>query len=447
MVPPDDLTAREDIAVGFPGRAGEAPGTTIRFGERSAAWAALASASLAWLFDAMDLQLFTLILFPSVSALIGSTNGGQVAATGGLIIACKFCAWGIGGIVFGVVADRFGRARTMLMTVVLYATFTGLSGLAQTWWQLALLQALAGIGMGGEWAAGAALVAETWPERTRARAMQVMQLCFGLGFFAAAALNLFVGPYGWRWVFAAGAAPAPIVLLLRLFVSEPARWVAVRQEAKARGSHERPTETLRAIFAPGMRRRTIVAVLLALTMMITTSGLGPIAPVWVHALLPRGQQALAGTVISHYFMLLSAGGLIGYLCLIWPIEHLRRRWSYTAIVTCCCVVVLLKYTIVGSVHGLLLFAPIYGFFSVGGFGFFAVYFPELFPTSIRATGQGFCWNVARTVSAAGPLVMGMLVNVLGSAPAAGRLIACVYVVGLVAIWFGPETKGQSLADA
>ncbi|MBV8457452.1 MAG: MFS transporter, partial [Acetobacteraceae bacterium] len=176
---------------------------------RAAACIALASASLAWLFDAMDLQLFTLVLFPSISSLIHSTNPGRVAATGGLIAAGKFFAWGLGGIAFGVVADRTGRARTMVATVIIYATFTGLSGLAQTWWQLAALQALAGIGMGGEWAAGAALVAETWPERSRVRAMQMMQLCFGLGFFAAAALNLIIGPYGWRWVFAAGAAPGP----------------------------------------------------------------------------------------------------------------------------------------------------------------------------------------------------------------------------------------------
>lgn len=412
---------------------------------RWSAWVALASAGLAWLFDAMDLQLFTLILFPSVSTLIGSTNAAQVAATGGVIIACKLAAWGIGGIIFGVVADRMGRARTMLMTVVVYATFTGLSGLVQTWWQLAALQAVAGIGMGGEWAAGAALVAETWPERTRARAMQLMQMCFGLGFFAAAALNLFVGPYGWRWVFAAGVAPAPIILLLRLFVSEPARWVAVRQ-AQGRGTPDGPMTNLRAIFTPGMRRRTTVAVLVALTMMVGSNSLAPLLPSWIHKLLPRDQQSLAGTVISHYFMLMSIGGLVGYLCLIWPIEHLGRRWSYAGIVACCSAVVFLKFTVVSTVRGLLLFAPIYGFFGVGGFGFFAAYFPELYPTRIRATGQGFCWNVARTASAAGPLLMGMLAGAVGSVPAAGRLVACVYLVGLIAIWLGPETKGQPLRD-
>ena len=231
---------------------------------RGAAWLALLSAGLAWLFDAMDFQLFTLILFPSVSELLGSTETGRVAGVGGVIVFCKILAWGIGGIVFGVLADRIGRARTMLVTVLIYALFTGLSSLAQDWRQLAALQALAGLGLGGEWAAGAALVSETWPESSRARAVQVMQLCFGLGFLAAGLVNLVVGPFGWRWVFVVGAVPAPAILLLRVFVREPDRWIAARRVWANDPQRNRPTATLRAIFSPGMRRGTIVGVLVVL---------------------------------------------------------------------------------------------------------------------------------------------------------------------------------------
>jgi MFS family permease len=154
--------------------------------ESAAAWTSLVSASAAWAFDAMDFQIFTLVLFPSVSDLVGSHDPGVVAYTGGLIVACKLVALGIGGIAFGIVADKIGRARTMVITVLIYSVFTGLSALAQSWLQLATLQALAGIGIGGEWAAGAALVAESWPERTRARALVVMQASFAIGFFLAA---------------------------------------------------------------------------------------------------------------------------------------------------------------------------------------------------------------------------------------------------------------------
>jgi len=406
------------------------------------AWLALFSAGLAWLFDAMDFQIFTLILFPSISDLIKSTDPGRVAASGGAVIACKMLGWGVGGIAFGVLADRMGRARTMLMTVTIYAAFTGVSGLARSVGQLAALQALAGIGMGGEWAAGAALVAETWPERSRARAMQVMQMCFGLGFFAAAAVNLIVGPYGWRFVFLVGVLPAPVLLLLRFFVREPPRWLAVRNRSGSTGA----LTTLRAVFAIDMRRRTLVGVLIALTMMIGSNSLGPLIPVWIHQLLPPERQGSAGRVISHFVMLMSLGGIAGYLGLILPIERLGRRWSYTFIVASTAVVVLLLFCLPPSIGRLLTFAPLYGFFTIGGFGFFAVYFPELFPTRLRATGQGFCWNMARSLAAAGPLVAGTLVGVLGSVPVVGRVIAVVYLVGLTAIWFGPETKGQALKD-
>jgi len=143
-------------------------------------WLALWSAFLGWLFDSMDLNLFTLVLFPSVGQLIKSSNPAAIAEVGGYIVGIKLFCWGIGGIVFGVIADRIGRARTMVITVLMYTAFTGLSGLAQSWQQLAILQALAGFGIGGEWSAGAALVAESWPEKHRARAMQIMQMAFAL---------------------------------------------------------------------------------------------------------------------------------------------------------------------------------------------------------------------------------------------------------------------------
>jgi len=159
----------------------------------------------------------------------------------------------------------------MVITILIYAIFTGLGGLAQTWQQLALLQAGAGIGIGGEWAAGAALVAETWPEKHRARAMQIMQMAFAFGFFLAAFCNLLLGPISWRWVLAAGALPAFVSLLVRHYVPEPERWLNVRHaqnETQAKGALAAGFETFAAIFSPDLRRRTIVGVLVASAMMI-----------------------------------------------------------------------------------------------------------------------------------------------------------------------------------
>ncbi len=412
------------------------------------AWTSLASACLAWMFDAMDLQIFTIIMVPSVSELIGSTDTGLVAYTGGLILAGKLVAGGLGGIAFGVVADRFGRSRAMIITVLVYSVFTGLSGLAQNWWQLAVLQALAGIGIGGEWAAGAALVAETWPEQTRSRAMQVMQMSFCLGFFLAALLNLLIGPVGWRWVLAVGAAPAGVTLIIRQFVPESARWTIVQREQKAdrKGIPDTATRTIMAIFASGMLRRTTVGVLIATTMMIGAFSTSTLLPTWIHQLLGADQNALAAKITSQCFMLANAGAILGYLSLIWLTNTIGRRWSYFLIALGCVATNLSMFTQVTTTAELLWFMAVYGFFVFGGFGTFAVYLPELFPTRIRATGQGFCWNMARAFAATGPILSGTLLGAFGSAPTAGLLVTGVYVIGLVVIWFGPETRGVPLQD-
>jgi MFS family permease len=418
---------------------------TLKGSESLAAWVALVSACAAWMFDAMDLQIFTLVLFPSVSDLVGTANPGVVAYTGGIIVGWKLLALGLGGIVFGVAADRIGRAKTMIVTVLIYSVFTGLSGLAQTWWQLAILQALAGIGIGGEWAAGAALVAESWPERTRARALVIMQMCFAVGFFLAAAINLAIGPIGWRYVFAAGAVPALITLFVRVFVREPQRWIAVRDQRLSTGSAGGALMSFLTLFAPGIRRRTMVGLLVAASMMIGAFGGATLLPVWIRGLVGADSR-IAVAATSQCFMLMNVGGVIGYLVVMWLSDAIGRRWSYFLMAVGCAAASLFMFTKIGTMADLLSFAPIYGFFVVGGFGTFAVYLPELFPTSNRATGQGFCWNAARVFTAAGPVATGAIVNAFGSAPAAGATVTAIYLVGLIAIWFGPETRGVPLLD-
>jgi MFS family permease len=414
------------------------------------AWAALISAMFGWMFDSMDLNIFTLILYPSVSQLIGSANPADVAHIGGIIAGVKLFAWGIGGIFFGVVADRIGRSRTMIITVLIYSIFTGLSGLAQNWWQLALLQALASIGIGGEWAAGAALVAETWPEKTRARALQVMQLSFAFGFFLAALVNLYLGPIGWRWVLAAGAVPAVITLFIRQFVPEPERWQRAREQQRVRagidGRADSATATFFAIFSPSLRRRTIVGVLIATTMMVGSFSTLNLVPIWLHQLIGAGQGKLALQKTSESFMIMNVGALLGYVTLIWLTSAIGRRWSYFLIALGCAATILFTFTQITTVAGVMMVSIALGFFLIGGYGTFAAYLPELFPTRFRATGQGFCWNMSRVIAGGGPVVTGMLVGTFGSLQAAAVSIIWIYLVGLTAIWFGPETKGVPLED-
>jgi MFS family permease len=409
-------------------------------------WLALWSGFLGWMFDSMDLNLFTLVLFPSVAELTGLRNPAQIAQIGGTIVAIKLFCWGIGGIVFGVVADRIGRSRTMVITILIYSVFTGLSGLAQSWPQLAILQAIAGFGIGGEWAAGAALIAETWPEKGRARAMQVMQMAFAFGFFLAALDNLILGPVSWRWVLAAGALPALIALGVRWFVPEPERWLRVRQDKTVATLTAR--QTFAAIFSPELRRRTIVGLLVSAAMMIGSWGGLTLVPSWIQQLVRQsgGGPAEGVQAISHAFMLMMVGAVLGYATLIFLCDAIGRRLSYFAFALGSLVVSVWLFTQVKDLTTLMWFMPIYGYFIIGGFGTFAAYLPELFPTRYRASGQGFCWNAARCLTAIGPAMGSVLVGTFGSFPAAAVSTSVFFVIGLVAIWFGPETKGVPLSD-
>lgn len=409
-------------------------------------WVALWSAFLGWMFDSMDLNLFTLVLFPSVGELINSTNPAAVAQVGSYIMAIKLLCWGIGGIMFGVVADRIGRSRTMFITIIIYATFTALSGLAQSWQQLAFFQALAGFGIGGEWAAGAALIAETWDEKHRARAMQIMQMAFAFGFLLAALDNLLLGPISWRWVLAVGAAPAFIALGIRWFVPEPERWIRTRQDKTVAAMTA--MQTFATIFSPELRRRTIVGLVVSAAMMIGSWGGLTLLPSWIQQLVrTAGGTPLAGVhAISYAFIWMMLGSILGYISLIFLTDSLGRRGSYFLFSLGSVLSSLYLFMQIKDLTSLMWFMPVYGFFIIGGFGTFAAYLPELFPTRVRASGQGFCWNAARCITAIGPLIGGVLVGTFGSFPAAAASTVVFYVIGMVAIWFGPETKGVPLSD-
>jgi MFS family permease len=395
------------------------------------------------MFDSMDLNLFTLVLVPCIRELAMTTDPVEVARIGGIVMAIKLFAWGIGGIVFGVAADRFGRARIMAITIAIYSIFTGLSATASSWEQLALYQALAGLGIGGEWAAGAALVAETWPARHRAKAIQIMQMAFAFGFFAAALNNLLLGPMGWRWVIAAGTVPVVLTIAIRRFVPEPELWkdAAEVDRARATGMLSKVGE----IFRPPLRRGTLVGVIVASSAMVGSWGGLTLLPNWIQQLTAAGASALPGKdVVSYAFMLMMAGAVAGYLSLAFLAEHLGRRVCYFIFWTGALLVSVYLFSEVKTAERLLIWMPVYGYFVIGGFGTFATYLPELFPTRVRATGQGFCWNMARLITGLGPLSIGPLLQQFGSFAGVAAALSAFFVLGLVTIWFGPETRGRAL---
>jgi MFS family permease len=246
----------------------------------------------------------------------------------------------------------------MIMTVIIYSVFTGLSAFAQNWWQLALLQALAGIGIGGEWAAGAALIAETWPERIRPRALIIMQLSFAVGVFLAALLNLVIGPVGWRFVFAAGAAPALFTIGIRIFVPEPERWIKVKNDRRLAGLSDTAADTFLSLFAPEIRRRAVVGFLIVASMMIDSFAAAAMLPVWVPGLVGPDKATFAVTLTSQFFMLSNVGAVLGYLTMMWLTGAIGRRWSYFLTALGSATSNLFMFTQIQTGEGLLWFAPV-----------------------------------------------------------------------------------------
>ena len=210
----------------------------------------------------MDATIYAIVLHPALHNLLQSSGGTasseQVGWYGGIIFSILLIGWAIGGVLFGLVADHLGRTKTLIITILIYAVFTGLAALAQDWWHLAIYRFLTALGIGGDWAAGAALVAETWPEEKRAKAAGILQSAWAVGFFLAASFNLLLKGYGWRVMFVIGVLPAFVSLLVRWHVKEPARWARAHNLVATINPAQ-----MTDIFRPPLRRSTIVGSALA----------------------------------------------------------------------------------------------------------------------------------------------------------------------------------------
>ncbi len=412
-------------------------------------WLVLFVAWLGWVFDSMDSTIYALVLQPALHGLLRSTGAGSVTADvigwyGGIIFSIFLIGWAIGGVLFGVFADQFGRAKTLVFTILIYALFTGLAALSQTWWELALFRFITALGIGGEWAAGAALVAEVWPEDKRTKAAGLLQSAWAGGFFVAAILNLFLRDYGWRPMFVVGIAPAVVALFVFLWVREPERWVKARAEERRTGGAS-PSK-LAELFAPGLARSTLVGSGLAFVAVFGLWGATNWTPTLIRALpdLHGLSASELASRVSYAIMLLNVGALAGYLSFGPLADRLGRRWVFALMCAGSLVMLPVTFLTPRTYAHVLLLLPLMGFFNNGIFSGFPIYLPELYPTRIRATGAGFCFNVGRVLASVGPFVTGYLVTVLGSFGLAASAVALIYLVGLLILPFAPETKGQPL---
>lgn len=444
----------------------DSPGTGHRWyqGVSRYAWLVLVIAALGWMFDAMDQNLFTLVRQVSVTELLKSdvspaNLNSAVTAWGGMLTSIFLIGWAVGGFVFGMLGDRLGRTRTMILTICIYALFTGLNGLAQNMWQYALCRFLTALGVGGEFAAGAALVAEVWPERSRPMALGMLQSLSALGNIAAAAINFkFAGD--WRFVYFVGAVPALLVLWIRASVKEPKRWQEAQAAAEKDGT-ARELGNIAALFRePTLRRNTIAGVLLALAGVGGLWGVGFFLPDLVGSVLKPLVSGLSQTAQttqiakwrSEVFFVQQIGAFLGMFSYAALSERTGRRPALLLFF------ILAFFAVQGTfwgVHDLMsarLWGFTLGFCALAPFSAYAVYLPELYPTRLRATGIGFCYNCARLLAALAPFALGSLAatlhpedKVLGLR-AAASIVACIYAVGLAGLALAPETRGKPLPE-
>jgi len=410
-------------------------------------WLVLLVAWMGWVFDSMDATLYVVVLTPALKTLLGpAATDAAIAARGGLILAFFLIGWAIGGVLFGVFADRLGRTRALIWTILIYAVFTGLAALSQTWWHLAIFRFLTAIGVGGEWAAGAALVAEVWPLRARTMAGGVLHSAWAVGVFFAGAVNYFIGPYSWRAVFVVGVAPALVALVVRRNVREPEMWHAAVNRLRATDSPEFSVGRMRELFRPGLLRATLVGSLMAFVAVFGLWGVTYWTPLLIRHAPDAALIAEGATVhrVSVGVMILNVGALVGYLAFAPLTIRIGRRWAFFIFFLGALVMVPTLFHTARRYEQVLWLLPLLGFFTNGIFTGFAIYFPELYPTRLRTTGAGFCFNFARVFASTGPFLTGALTGLFGSFSRAVTAVGMIYLLGLLLLPFAPETRGKDL---
>ena len=391
---------------------------------------ALIAASLGWMLDAMDILIYSLVL-NDVRREFGIDD-----RTSGVLLALPLATSAFGGMFFGWMADRFGRTRALMASILWYSVFTAACGLSQTVVQLGLFRALLGFGFGGEWAIGAALVAETWPAEHRGKALGFMQSAWAVGYAAAALLNALVLPrWGWRAVFFAGILPALVTVWIRRSVAEPRIW----RESRAAGSRR---VTLAALTRGELGRLTWLVAAMNAATMFAWWGLFTWIPSYLGRPVEEGGAGLSILRTSTWIMLMQAGMWLGYVTFGFIADSIGRKRSYIAYLLAAAALVPI-YGATREPAALLALGPLVAFFGTGYFSGFGAVSAELFPTSIRATAQGITYNLGRGISALAPFIVGSLATSRGLGAAFSITSTAFLVAAVLWIWI-PETKGRAL---
>ena len=426
-------------------------------------WTVLAAAWLGWGFDVFDGLLFNYVAPNAVPTLLGIPLGSAAARSAtlywtGLLTSLFLIGWAVGGVIFGPISDRFGRRRTLMITMVLYAAGTAACAFVTDIWQLTACRLIASLGIGGEWAAGAAMVAEVVDEEHRVEAGALLYTAAPFGLFLATGVNALVAgnlmienpETSWRFVLLFGLLPAAVAFLVRVFIKEPDRWVSV-----ARGAVQ---PRIRELFTPVFWPRTRSALLMTFVALLTWWSCNAFIPV-VSATLGQAAAAAAGldkaatsALVEHWKTIATTafnlGGLIGTLLTVPIAKRFGRRPMFAVYFGVAALALMATFGLPIPDEARLYMYFFIGLSVFGVFGSFTYYLPELFPTRLRATGSGFCYNIGRVVAATGPYVVGSVAAAGAGSPSvilnALFAVAFVPLVGLLFIPWVIETRGQTL---
>lgn len=427
-------------------------------------WIVVFAAWLGWGFDVFDGLLFNFVAPNCIPTLLGIPIGSPEARGAtlfwtGLLTSLLLLGWALGGIVFGRVADRIGRTRTLMLTMLLYSLGTALCALAPNVWSLAAFRFIASLGIGGEWAAGAAMVAEAVPEKRRIEAGALLYTSAPLGLALATLVNYQIAgvwmpdapEVSWRYVFLSGLIPAAVALMVRVFVKEPERWASLK---------ERAVPKVRELFAPAYRAITISGLITAITALITWWSCNAFIPVIASGLaqveaatqgLDRAATlALSESWKAHATNWFNLGGLLGTLLTVPAAKIMGRRAMFRIYFLVSAASIFVAFgQFLPPEWRIVMYFPI-GLSVFGVFGSFTYYLPELFPTRLRGTGSGFCYNIGRVVAAVGPFLVGSIArggaSALDSATGVLFWIGFVPLAGVFALRWVIETKGRALPD-
>jgi MFS family permease len=400
-----------------------------------------------WTLDGMDSFIYALVLTPAMSELLPKSGIAATAANtgyyGSIMFALFLVGWGL-SFIWGPIADRFGRVRTLMLTILCYSLFTFLGGVAANIWQLAVFRLLAGIGIGGEWTLGGTLLAEQWPESKRIQGGAWMHSGYYVGTLLAGLLNYIVGAHwGWRAMFLVGGTPALLVAFIRWGVTEPERWQMGRKLSAPRA--------FLILFSEPFRRRTILNGLFVLISMIGLWAGSVYVPSAVKQLAANaGRATEAAYLASNATVLLSVGTILGCLLTPFLLDNMGRRGALGFFFALMAIFIALGfgYSFYRSHDALPWFMTCLFLLGVGGASFcvYTIWLPEQYPTECRASAFAFATAFGRFIAAGVTFLVGAGVSYFGTLGKPVALTAVAFVLGLILLPLGQETKGQALPD-